>query len=203
MAAVGEADVQAEGRRVEGRAAEWACDDELARRKHGVEPDHLDPRDRAVGVSEQPSVDVRRRELRVAAQAPAGDLDRRRPEHVVEPVARVDAVGDDGSRPSERAQPSRVGNRIGIRGRGLVAQRRLNEQRAAQRPLPDERPQPLDGRVMAVGEPDLQPARCARRRPDEGSLGQRRGERLLRQHVLAGLERRSRQAMPSRQAAWR
>ena len=188
MTAVGEADVQAEGRRIEGGAPERARDDELARRQGGVEPDHLDPRDRAVGVGEQSSVHVRGCEPGVAAQAPPGDLDGGRPEHVVEPVARVDAVGDDRGRPPQRAEPSRVRHGIGVGGRGLVAHGDLHEQRTAERPLPDQVSQPLDGRVVAVREPDLEPSRCARRRPDRACLGQRGCERLLRQHVLTDLE---------------
>ena len=144
------------------RAPERAGDDELARGQDGVEPDHLDPRDRAVGVGEHAPVHVRRREPGVAAQAPPGDLDRRRAEHVEEPVAACTPSETTGAaRSSERSRRAwATGSLSGVAGSSHTET--CTSSGRAERPFPDERAQPLDRRVMAVGEPDLEPARGAR-----------------------------------------
>ena len=104
-------------------------DDELAPRQHRRQPDDLEARDGAVGVGEDAAVDVRSRVGGIGAQAPARDVDRRLAEQVVDPVAGVDAVGDDRRESLERAQPARVGDGILLGVGGLVADRRLDQQR--------------------------------------------------------------------------
>ena len=186
---VGELDREPEGRRVECRAAERPGDEELARRQHRRHPDDLQPRDRAVGVGEDAAVHVRGRVLGVGAKAPARDVDGRLAEQVVEPVAGVHAVRDDRRQPLERAQPPRVALRVALGVGALVADRGLDQQRPPERARRDQLAEPVDGGVVAVGEPDLQPLRRARGVAHVGGLGDRERDRLLGEHVLPGLER--------------
>ena len=137
----------------------------------------------------------------IGAQAPARDLDRRLAEQVVDPVADVDAVGDDRRQSLERAQPTRVGDGIPLGVGGLVAQRCLDQQRRPSAP-PRQLPQPVDRGVVPVrrGRSGAAPPRPGL--AHVGGLGDRQPERLLREHPLAGLERRTRRGRGGR-AAWR
>ena len=166
--------------------------------QHRRQPDDLEPGDRAVGVREDAAVDVRGRVGRIGTQAPAGDVDRRLAEQIVEPVARVDAVRDDRRDVLERAEPARVAARDPARGsRGLVADRGLDQQRPPECAGRDQLPQPVDGGVVAVREPDLEPLGCPGGVADLRGLGHGERERLLREHPLARLERGSDQARRS------
>ena len=164
-------------------------DDELAPRQHRRQPDDVEPRDRAVLVCEDAAVHVRPRIRGIGAQAPAADVDRRLAEQVVDPVAGVHAVGDDRRDPLERTQPPRIRAGILIRVRGLVAERRLDQQRPPERSVRDQLAEPVDRGVMPVREADLEPVGRAGRRAHVRRLGDREPERLLREHPLAGVER--------------
>ena len=103
----------------------------------------------------------------------------------------MDAVGDDRWELFERAQAPGVGARILLRVRGLVADRRLNQQRPSQRSRRDQLAQPVDGGVVAVGKADLDPLGRSGQVAHASNLGSGEPERLLGEHPLVRLDRRA------------